>query len=1074
MRREGLFFLLQPSLWLTVLLILVGCSSGSGVAPPTVPAIGESGPAMPDGLASTATDHNRYLWSYHLIKVDPSTNEIEVIPVRQALAHWNVIRFLEQGPCTNCLSLDGVTPNPDGTLSVSVRIRHPFSNPNLTGFDVRGIAMFSGSRLFPDSGLVMSDRTLGEGELLNPDGYTTLYNPITIGHGLEGYIRGKLATAIAPYAMLNGYKRFVSDDPANTRNAFYAGDEITVTYEIDMPDPPHLWIFGYAVDACWAPPIHKPVDDPMTDFGPEANCPEAWKIAVPSTYPDDGLTECCGEARLTIEIYDWQGRDDAHPVLVECPELFDHHVQATFKSDGIGFTTCEAVVRNPNKAPVGTYTALVSAEAQENEPATKPWLDLTAYRTVELEVVEAVKDAPTAMAAAGVTSVYVDELISFDASASHDNDCDNQSIAKYEWDWEYDGVYDEGGKRAEHSWAGAGTYFVQLRVTDDEGQTDILDAPIEISIRQGGDPYDPVDVTPPPLNFNPYGIDVDGNYAYVTAGVNGLHIFDISDPENPTWIHRVDTPSGAIRVPPSGGYAYVTNGSGLQVIDVDPPESAYLVHSVDTPGGASGVAVSGTYAYVADSDPEPGIGNLHIIDISTPEAAYIVKSVDIPPGADDVAVSGGYACIANGYSGLSIVDVDPPESAYVVKTVSAPVAEYPTGVAASGGYAYVAISDHSLQIVDIDPPESAYTVKSIEGAGSHIRLSGDYAYAAGYGLHIIDIVLPEDAGIVKSVDVPGSARGIAVSAGYAYITCSSGLQIVDIDPLESACLVNSIVTLCSARAVAVSGDYACVADFYSGFYIFDIDPPESAYILKQVDMPGSPRAVAVSVGFAYVSVSGLQVIDIDPPESAHIVGSVAYSGSPRGIAISGGYAYTACSLGGLQIIDISMPAWAFVNKTVDTPGSAYGVAASGGYAYVADQDSGLQIIDVDPVKSAYIVNSVATPGSARGVALSGGYAYVADHDSGLQIVDVDPPESACIVNTVDTPGFADVVAVSGGYAYVADLYDAGLQIIDVDPPESACIVSSVVPPYSSQGVAVSGQYAYVADDSGGLRIIRLW
>jgi len=1074
MSGKGIPRFSQVSLWMTLLLFAVGCSTGRGSAPPTVPAISGSGLAAPDGLAASAADYNRYLWSYHLIRVDPSTNEFEVIPARQILGHWNVIHFLEQGPCTTCLSLDSVTPNPDGTLSVDVSIKHPFSNPNLTGFDVRGIAMFSGSHLFPESGLVMSDRTLGDGELINPDGYTTLYNPITVGHGLEGYIKGKLATAIAPYGMLNGYKRFVSDDPANTRNAFYAGDEITVTYEIDMPDPPHLWIFGYAVDACWAPPIDKPVDDPMTDFGPEANCPEAWKIAVPSTYPADGLTECYGEATLTIEIYDWQGKDDAHPVLVECPELFDHQVQGTFKSDGIGFTTCEAVVRNPNKAPVGMYTALVSAKAQENEPSSKPWLDLTAYQTVELEVVEAVKEAPTSMAVASVTSVYVDELISFDASGSHDNDCGNQSIAKYEWDWDNDSVYDEGGKRADHSWASAGTYFVQLRVTDDEGQTDTLDAPIEISIRQGGDPYDPVDVTPPPLNFNPCGIDVDGNYAYVAAGANGLHIFDVSDPENPIWIHRVDTPSGAIRVPPSGGYAYVTNSSGLQIIDIDPPESAYLVHSVETPGGAVGVAVSGTYAYVADTDPDPGVGNLHIIDITTPEAAYIVKSVDIPPGADDVAVSGGYACIANGYSGLSIVDVDPPESAYVVKTVSAPAGEYPTEVEASGGYAYVAISDLTLQVVDIEPPESAYTVKLLDGIGSHIRLSGDFAYAAGNGLQIIDIVPPEDANIVKTVQVPSLPRGVAVSAGYAYVTCNSGLQIVDIDPLESACIVNSIVTLCSARAVAVSGDYACVADFNSGFYIFDIDPPESAHILKQVEMPGSPRAVAISVGYAYVSVSGLQVIDIDPPESAHIIGSVAYSGTPRGIAISGGYAYTACSLGGLQIIDLSMPTWAFVTKTVDTPGSAYGVAASGGYAYVADQDSGLQIIDVDPVKSAYIVNSVATPGSARGVALSGGYAYVADHDSGLQIIDVDPPESAYIVNSVETPDFAHKVAVSGGYAYVVSLYNPGLQIIDIDPPELACIVSSVVPPYSAQGVAVSGQYAYVADDSGGLRIIRLW
>jgi len=50
---------------------------------------------------------------------------------------------------------------------------------------VRGIAMFDGSHLFPQSGLAMSDGTMGDGELLNADGYTTLYNSSTVGHGPE-------------------------------------------------------------------------------------------------------------------------------------------------------------------------------------------------------------------------------------------------------------------------------------------------------------------------------------------------------------------------------------------------------------------------------------------------------------------------------------------------------------------------------------------------------------------------------------------------------------------------------------------------------------------------------------------------------------------------------------------------------------------------------------------------------------------------------------------------------------------------------------------------------------------------
>jgi len=198
-------------------------------------------------------------------------------------------------------------------------------------------------------------------------------------------------------------------------------------------------------------------------------------------------------------------------------------------------------VENSKKAPPGIYQSLVSKEAQENDPSTKPWLDLTGYQIIELEVKEEPMEPPTAVSDASHIYADKDEVISFNASGSHDNDCNGQSIVKYEWDWEDDGLYDEEGVQVEHSWGNAGTYFVQLRVTDDEGDKDTLDTPIEVTVNDGSIPSNPVDVTPPWLNFSPYGICAVGGYAYIAGGANGLHIFDISDPSNPTWVNRVDT-----------------------------------------------------------------------------------------------------------------------------------------------------------------------------------------------------------------------------------------------------------------------------------------------------------------------------------------------------------------------------------------------------------------------------------------------------------------------------------------------------------------------------------------------------
>ena len=476
---------------LTVFLCLFvwGCSSTNN---PGLPSAIE--PDHSPGLAAqkitnqtSAGSRGHYLWAFYQFFVDlddPDGPKLEAVPVRMGARHWNVLRFLEQGPCNDCIRIAGVTSSGTGTLLVDVEITHPFDLANFTGFDVRGIVMFSGTHLFPEHVLITSDRSSGEGELVNADGFTFLYNGTTGGlgpNGLEGYIKGKYATQLTPNSTLNGYKRHISPGAAKTRNAFYAGGSLIETYELDMPDGP--FVFGYAVDANWAPPSHKPVEDPMTDFPPEANCPEPWKIEVSDTPIDQGLTDHGGSTVLSMSVYDWQGKDTHELPLVECPELFDGLVEAQWVEDGDGFSTFEATVENQKLAPVGEYKCLIAVEDQENATSSD-WMDLTAYQLYTLEVSEYVvqNHDPIACAEASPNPQTVCESVSFDAACSTDPDGE-EDIVLYEWDFDSDGTYgDKLGLTTTWVWYEVGTYYVQLRVTDSQAATDILDEPLEVVI----------------------------------------------------------------------------------------------------------------------------------------------------------------------------------------------------------------------------------------------------------------------------------------------------------------------------------------------------------------------------------------------------------------------------------------------------------------------------------------------------------------------------------------------------------------------------------------------------------------
>jgi len=356
---------------------------------------GNFGPDMPGQLRdkSGQTDEsNHYLWGYFAGYVDPATNKIEIVPLREATGHWNVLKFLEQGPCADCVKLAKIKPSGNGTLLIDVEIAHPFDSLDWTGFDVRGICIFTGTHQFPSKGLTVSDRSAGEGELINADGFTTLYNSETAGSGpggLQGYIQGKLASTTVPISKLNGYRCYNSPEPGNVRNAFYGDTTLTRTYDIDMPDGP--LVFGYAVDACWILPIKKPVTDPMIDFPLGANCPEPWKIVATDDPIGQGLNDQGGQAKLKIKVYDRQGKDSHGIPIIECPELWNGFVGATWVSDGMdpdAYSYYEATVSNVNLAATGDYKCLVSVEDNQNETAPE-WLDLTAYQIRNLTVAAA-------------------------------------------------------------------------------------------------------------------------------------------------------------------------------------------------------------------------------------------------------------------------------------------------------------------------------------------------------------------------------------------------------------------------------------------------------------------------------------------------------------------------------------------------------------------------------------------------------------------------------------------------------------------------------------------------------------
>jgi len=248
-------------------------------------------PVAPDSyspgssLTQSASTHNppyRFLWGNYNFYFNETHDQVDVVPKRSQNFHLNATKFLEEY-CKNCLQIQSIQNNHDGTIDLTVRITHPFNGyPQYTGFDVKGIIIFNGSfecenrstkNPLPKPFFRISWREMGDPEVLNPDGYTPRWSPnYDCGSDLPifNYWPGRFASG-TPNADLNAFLNFYSEE---RRHIFHHYASVTRTYHICLPPGPV--IAGYAIEACWEPPLVTPVTNPLSDFPVTANQPEPY------------------------------------------------------------------------------------------------------------------------------------------------------------------------------------------------------------------------------------------------------------------------------------------------------------------------------------------------------------------------------------------------------------------------------------------------------------------------------------------------------------------------------------------------------------------------------------------------------------------------------------------------------------------------------------------------------------------------------------------------------------------------------------------------------------------------------
>ena len=563
---------------------------------------------------------------------------------------------------------------------------------------------------------------------------------------------------------------------------------------------------------------------------------------------------------------------------------------------------------------------------------------------------------------------------------------------------------------------------------------------------------------------------VSENTAYMGFESGEFRVVNVSDKSSPVSVGACHLPAPLSGISIASDYAFVTAGfEGVLIVNVADPANPHLAASLQTPAKARDIQVVSDLAYVADE-----YGTFLIVDISDPTDPVLLGSCMVAGAPTAVKVLAGYAYVTAYEDGLQVIDVSDPTDPLPVAGVATVGEAWHLDLSAD--HAFVADGIGDLQIMSLQNQTNPAIVTSheISGQARRCHLVSDLVYVAAhpfFGVEIISVADPGNPEKIGSYAAPW-VSDIWATAKYSYAaTGPDALLVHDVSNPANPQPVGSHRTLSDAHSLSVRWPHAFVADKQDRLHVIDVTAPGKPALISTIEMPGDIGGVYATSSHIYVGnkATGVRIFEFDGLGETALVGEFETGGLAEDIFVSSGLAYVARG-SGLLIVSVDDPSNPVAIGSHDTPGHASQLVVSSGHALVADGTAGLQVISVADPMDPHPVTNFETD-SALDVAVLSHHAFVLDETNPrIRVLDVSNPVSLVAVGDLDVQGNARAIKVAGSCLFVAMDQD-GMSVVDLTNPAAPISAAVVDTPGGASDVEISSGYAYVADDRGGLLIL---
>lgn len=298
---------------------------------------------------------------------------------------------------------------------------------------------------------------------------------------------------------------------------------------------------------------------------------------------------------------------------------------------------------------------------------------------------------------------------------------------------------------------------------------------------------------------------VDGATVFICTNVQGLLVYDASDPAAPTELGRAIFSAGSLQYP-----------------------------------RCSRLAVDGTTVYATNPgdeiQPTPFLAAIDVGDPTDP-AERAVAVLDAPP--EGLTAAGGRVFVAAHEAGVRIFDAELAPAGEIVGPQNA------WSVAIEGDTAYVADAS-GLLVYDVAAEPVPMGSLALAGTPRELAVGeGRAAIPAGAGgVHVVDVADPAAPALIATLPTPGSALDVWLDGSFAYVAAWNDLRVFDLDALALDATETIVNEAAYSRVLSVAARGGVVyAGEWSGLYTLAFRPG-----VRAPDLWLSDRFVRFSAG----------------------------------------------------------------------------------------------------------------------------------------------------------------------------------------------------------------------------------